>query len=143
MMNLQELATVSHNKLNIKIFLINNEGYLSIRQTQSNLFKPPFVGIGAKSGLSFPDFGKLAGAFGIPYYLIDNKASASEIIRSALISDGPCLCEVVVDSNQNFAPKSSSRILPDGKIVSSSLDDMAPFLDRDEYENNRYRYNGL
>lgn len=138
MMNLQELATISHNKLNIKIFLINNEGYLSIRQTQSNLFKPPFIGIGAESGLSFPDFGKLADAFGIPYYLIDDKTSASEIIRSVLVSDGPCLCEIIVDSKQNFAPKSSSKILPDGKIVSSSLDDMAPFLDRDEFEKIRY-----
>ena len=138
MMNLQELATVSYNRLNIKIFVINNNGYSSIRQTQTNLFKPPFIGIDQDSGLSFPDFRKLAGAFGLKYYKISDGIKYLETIQNALNCDGACVCEVVVDSKQNFAPKSSSRVLDDGRIVSPSLDDMAPFLPRDEYESVKY-----
>ena len=138
MMNIQELATVAHNKLNIKLFILNNNGYLSIRQTQRNLFEPPFIGIDKESGVGFPDFDKLAGAFGIPYYRLDSEGEADRILNDVLNSDGPCICEVIVDPDQNFEPKSSSRVLPDGRIVSPSLDDMAPFLDREEYEGIRY-----
>ena len=139
MMNLQELATVAYNKLNLKLFILNNNGYLSIRQTQRNLFKPPFIGIDRESGVGFPDFGKLAEAFGLPYYRIEDPAAAARTIAEVLDADGPCVCEVVVDPDQNFEPKSSSKVLPDGRIVSPSLDDMAPFLDREEFEQNRYR----
>ena len=139
MMNLQELATVAYNKLNLKLFILNNNGYLSIRQTQRNLFKPPFIGIDRESGVGFPDFGRLAGAFGLPYYRLEDPAAAARTVREVLDSDGPCVCEVVVDPDQNFEPKSSSRVLPDGRIVSPSLDDMAPFLDREEFEQNRYK----
>ena len=138
MMNIQELATVAYNKLNLKLFILNNNGYLSIRQTQRNLFKPPFIGIDRESGVGFPDFGKLAGAFDLPYYRVEDPAAAARTITEVLESDGPCVCEVVVDPDQNFEPKSSSRVLPDGRIVSPSLDDMAPFLDREEFEQNRY-----
>ena len=139
MMNIQELATVAYNKLNLKLFILNNNGYLSIRQTQRNLFKPPFIGIDRESGVGFPDFGRLAEAFGLPYYRLEDPAAAARTVREVLDSDGPCVCEVVVDPDQNFEPKSSSRVLPDGRIVSPSLDDMAPFLDREEFEQNRYK----
>lgn len=138
MMNLQELATVAHNKLNLKLFILNNNGYLSIRQTQRNLFQPPFIGIDSESGVGFPDFGKLADAFGIGYYRIEQEDTATDVLSKVIESDGPCICEVVVDPDQNFEPKSSSKILPDGRIVSPSLDDMAPFLDRKEFEKIRY-----
>ncbi len=138
MMNIQELATVAYNKLNVKLFILNNNGYLSIRQTQRNLFKPPFVGIDSESGVGFPDFGKLSEAFGIPYYRLDSADEADRIIGEVIGSDGPCICEVIVDPEQNFEPKSSSKVLPDGKIVSASLDDMAPFLDREVYESIKY-----
>ncbi len=134
MMNLQELATIAYNKLNIKLIILNNNGYLSIRQTQRNLFKPPFIGIDGDSGICFPDFGKLADAFGLPYYRTDSERTASEVLDEFLSSDGPAVCEVVVDPEQNFAPKSSSKVLPDGRIVSPSINDMAPFLDRDEFD---------
>ena len=134
MMNIQELATVAHNHLDIKIIILNNNGYHSIRQTQTNLFQPPFIGIDSDSGISFPDFGKLAEAFGIQYFTINSEKNCADILRQVLNCDGPCLCEVVVDPSQNFAPKSSSKVLPDGRIVSPSLDDMAPFLDREEFE---------
>lgn len=139
MMNIQELATVAHNKLNMKIFIINNNGYLSIRQTQTNLFQPPLIGIDSESGLSFPNFKKVADAFGVNYYSISKEDGDNEAINEVLNSEGPCICEVIVDWKQNFAPKSSSKVLPDGKIVSPSLDDMAPFLDREEFEKVAYK----
>jgi acetolactate synthase-1/2/3 large subunit len=138
MMNVQELATVAYNKLDIKIIIINNNGYHSIRQTQTNLFKPPFIGIDDKSGICFPDFGKLADAFGLKYFTTDNENTCDDVLAQALNCDGACICEVVVDPTQNFAPKSSSKVLPDGRIVSPSLDDMAPFLDREEFESIKY-----
>ena len=138
MMNVQELATIAYNKLPVKIILINNNGYHSIRQTQTNLFKPPFIGIDKDSGVGFPDFGQLAAAFGLSYFFTDSEKTAGDALQKALDCDGPCLLEVVVDPKQNFAPKSSSRILPDGRIVSPSPDDMAPFLDRAEFEAIRF-----
>lgn len=139
MMNVQELATVVYNKLNIKIIIINNNGYHSIRQTQSNLFEPPFVGIDSNSGICFPDFRKLADAFKLPYYSLDHEGDCDDVLEDVLLSDGPCICEVIVDSKQKFAPKSSSKVQPDGTITSPSLDDMAPFLERKRYEENRYK----
>lgn len=138
MMNIQELATISHNKLNIKIFILNNNGYHSIRQTQRNLFRPPFIGIDGDSGLSFPDFNLLAQAFSLPYFRVTREEDGV-ILHDVLNKEGPCLCEVVVDETQNFAPKSSSKVLPDGRIVSPSLNDMAPFLDRADFESNIYK----
>ncbi len=138
MMNLQELATVAQNKLNIKLIILNNNGYHSIRQTQTNLFKPPFIGIDPASGVSFPDFEKLAEAFGVRYFRLDSETNCDEALTGALNCDGPCLCEAVVDPTQNFAPKSSSKVLPDGRIVSPSLEDMFPFLDREEFDAIRF-----
>lgn len=138
MMNIQELATVAHNNLNIKIILLNNNGYHSIRQTQKNLFKPPFVGIDSESGVGFPDFKKIADAFGVEYACIDSEQNCSATLKSVLDSKGAVICEVIIDEGQNFAPKSSSKVLPDGKIVSPSLDDMAPFLDRDLFGKIKY-----
>lgn len=134
MMNLQELATIKHNNLNVKVILLNNNGYHSIRQTQTNLFEPPFVGIDSNSGLSFPDFEKLADAFGVDYCRIDSLENCDDMLCNYLKKDGPAICEVIVDPSQNFAPKSSSKVLPDGRIVSPSLDDMFPFLEREEFE---------
>lgn len=138
MMNIQELATVAYNKLNVKLIILNNNGYHSIRQTQTNLFKPPFIGIDGESGICFPDFGKLADAFGLPYFKLDSEQNCDEILEQLLNFEGPCVCEAVVDPSQNFAPKSSSKVLPDGRITSPSLDDMAPFLDRDEFNKIRF-----
>ena len=138
MMNIQELATVAHNRLNVKLFILNNNGYLSIRQTQRNLFQPPFIGIDSESGVGFPDFGKLANAFRVQYFRLEREDTVIKTVEQVLSSDGPCICEVVLDPEQNFEPKSSSRVLPDGKIVSPSLHDMAPFLSRKEFEKVRY-----
>lgn len=133
-MNIQELQTVVYNKLNLKLFVINNNGYLSIRQTQTNNFNPPLVGVGADSGLSFPDLSRLAPAYGISYVRVQDRDTADERIREALSTDGPVICEVMVDWHQGFEPKLSSKVLPDGRIISPELDDMSPFLPRDVYQ---------
>ncbi len=138
MMNIQELATVVYNKLNIKIILLNNNGYHSIRQTQSNFFKPPYIGIDDESGICFPDFGKLAAAFGVKYFVLDSEENCNKVLEDALNCEGPCICEAIVDPKQNFVPKSSSKVLPDGRIISPSIDDMAPFLDREDFEKIKY-----
>ncbi len=134
MMNLQELQTVVYNRMNIRIFILNNNGYHSIRQTQGNLFQPPFVGIDSDSGVSFPDFEKLAYAFGLPYKRIDTAEGLTEAVREVLSGDGPFLCEAVVDEKQNFEPKLSSKVMPDGSMTSPELDDMYPFLPEEEYQ---------
>ncbi len=140
MMNLQELQTVITNKLPIKIFLINNQGYHSIRQTQNNLFKDHCkVGIGPESGdLSFPDFDKLATAFGYPYFAAHSNEEMEEMVDKALATDGPVFCEVFVSTEQLFEPKSATKRLEDGTLVSPPLEDLGPFLPREEVLENLY-----
>ena len=128
MMNLQELATVRRNDMDLRIFVLNNNGYHSIRQTQTHHFRPPFVGIDPESGVGFPDFGQIASAFGLAYVRIDSERDMGEKIASAVDGTGPLLCEVMIDPEQEFVPKTSSRVLPDGQIVSPVLEDMAPFI---------------
>ena len=121
----------------IKIFIINNQGYHSIRQTQTNLFNKQFVGIGPESGdLSFPDMGKIVAAYGYPYYSADSNDKLEKAIEDTLAEDGPAVCEIFVSTTQNFEPKSATRRLPDGTLVSPPLEDLAPFLDRDEFYSN-------
>ncbi len=138
-MNMQELQTVVYNRTNIKLFILNNNGYHSIRQTQTNLFQPPLVGVSDGNGLSFPDLNKIATAYGIPYIKIDSLKGIKDNILKAISGNGPVLCEVVLDSNQNFEPKLSSKVLETGEIISPPLSDMFPFLSRQEYESNKYR----
>ncbi len=133
-MNIQEMQTVLYNKLNLKTFIINNNGYHSIRQTQSSKFNPPLVGVCDGNGLSFPDLSKLSPAYGMRYVKIDNSEDIEAKVAEALSGNDPVLCEVVVSENQNFEPKLSSKVLPDGRIVSPPIDDMFPFLDREEFE---------
>ena len=136
MMNLQELQTILTNRLPIKIFLINNSGYHSIRLTQNNLFKEHAkVGIGPESGdLSFPDFSKLAAAFGYPYLSAHSNAEMKQAVDEALAMDGAVFCEIFTDTAQVWEPKSSTKRLEDGTLVSPPLEDLAPFLPREELE---------
>lgn len=135
MMNLQELAQIAYHHYPIKIFLINNGGYISIRQTQANYFGMPFVGVGEDSGVGFPDFAHLAGAFGLDYAQFNNLSEAKAGLEAVMSSDGPMLCEVMVEQVP-FAPKMASAKLPDGRMVSRPLEDMAPFLSREELREN-------
>jgi len=136
MMNLQELQTIYHYKIPIKLFVLNNQGYHSIRQTQKNYFPDNIVGCGTESGLSFPSLQKLAATFGFEYSKISNHSELKQQIDITLNSRHPVLCEVILDLNQQFSPKLSSRRLSDGRMVSSPLEDMAPFLDRKELKGN-------
>lgn len=136
-MNLQELQTIVHHKLPIKLFVINNNGYQSIRITQRSFFERPFVGIGGDSGdVSFPQLKKIANAYSIPYYSCNDISKLDETVNKTLNHDGYVMCEIFVDTKQEFEPKSASKKLPDGKMVSAPLEDMKPFLPRDELEEN-------
>lgn len=136
MMNLQELQTIAHHRLPIKIFVLNNRGYLSIRSSQANFFGR-LIGESPDNGVGFPDFVAVATAFGIPARRVAS-ADFSGQLAAALAADGPCLCDVILDETQGFEPRMSSRKLPDGSIVTPPLEDMFPFLDRAELERNRW-----
>lgn len=136
MMNLQELQTIVGRKLPVKIFVLNNSGYHSIRQTQANFFPDNIVGCGTDSGLSFPDFGKVAEAFGLPFQRCERHQDLETAIAATLSVPGAALCEVLLDLRQPFAPKLSSRKLDDGRMITAPLEDMAPFLSREELKQN-------
>ena len=136
MMNLQELQTILTNQLPIKIFLINNNGYHSIRITQTNLFgHHTKVGIGPESGdVSFPEFKKISEAFGYRYYSAHSNAEMKKVVDEVLKLDGPVFTEIFTDTKQVWEPKSSTKRLEDGTLVSPPLEDLAPFLPREELE---------
>ena len=137
-MNIQELQTVVTNDLPLKIFVINNQGYHSIRMTQTNLFNKNFHGIGEQSGdLGFPDFSKLAYAYGFPYFSIKSNSEMSKL-DYVLSAEGYLICEVFVSTEQIFEPKSATKRLPDGRLFSPPLEDLYPFLDREELKSNMY-----
>ena len=134
-MNLQELQTIVHHKIPVKIFLINNGGYHSIRQTQRNFFGEPLVGIGIDShDLSFPDMEKLAAAYGLPYEAARHNEELAAAIERTLALTGPAICEAFVTTDQNFEPKSSAKRLPDGTMISPPLEDLSPFLPEEEMD---------
>jgi len=133
-MNIQELQTVAHHHLPLKIFVLNNSGYLSMRMTQSSFFGR-LTGESAASGVSLPDMVKVACAYGIPSIRIDRQSQFSQI-DLALAADGPALMDVVLDPQQEFEPRSRARELPDRRIVSPNLEDMYPFLDETELMDN-------
>lgn len=139
-MNLQELQTIKQNKLPVHIVVINNEGYHSIRMTQNSFFKEhTHVGIGEESGdLSFPDISKIAYAYEYPYFESANLDDLEETLRNFLACETYAICQVFVTKSQVTMPKASSRKLPDGRMVSAPLEDMAPFLDREELKENMY-----
>lgn len=134
MLNLQELQTIVHYRLPIKIIVFNNQGYLSIRSSQNNFFGR-LTGEGPNSGVSFPDFVAVAQAFGLPSLRLCSAGFTTEL-ATWLASEGPGLCEVMLDEKQGFEPRMSSRQLDDGRIVTPPLEDMYPFLDRDELARN-------
>jgi len=139
MMNLQELQTVVTNRLPVKLFVINNNGYHQIRQTQKNVFGNALVGVGPESGdLGFPSFERIAQAFEMPYIKISSNVELHEKIAQALREPGYVLTEVFVTEEQKFEPKSATKRLPDGRLTSPPLEDLAPFLPREELARNMY-----
>ena len=137
MMNIQELQTVAAHQLPIKLFLYDNNEYCSIRQTHDNFFHER-IGCDPASGVTFPDWAKVADAFGWEYRKIDSEKTAERLIPEILAAPGPVFCDVRLTPGYTFAPKLSSRKLPDGTLVSPSLEDMFPFLSREEMLDNIY-----
>lgn len=136
MQNLQELQTIVGQNIPAKIFLYNNSGYHSIRQSQQAHFSGFSVGCGPDTGVTFPDFGKVAAAFGFAFTRTDNHDDMAAAIAATLAAPGPAICEIMVDKEQNFAPKLSSRRLDDGTMVTAPLEDLSPFLSREELQGN-------
>ena len=125
---MKELQTIIHNKFPITIFVINNNGYFSIRQTQKSFFDGNYVGVGDASGdLSFPNLKKLSKAYGFKYFKCDKTVNMSKIIELSKNTNYPVLCEIVT-SDYVIAPKVTSKLLPDGKFLSAEFDNMYPFI---------------
>jgi acetolactate synthase-1/2/3 large subunit len=121
--------------LPIKIFILNNGGYVSMRLTQGGFFKGNFIGESARSGLSFPDFVNVATAYGLAAARIE-RSDFGPKLDELLAVPGPAVCDVLLDRDHGFEPKLSSRQLPDGHIVTAAYEDMAPFLSREELAQN-------
>ncbi|MEK7060635.1 MAG: thiamine pyrophosphate-binding protein [Patescibacteria group bacterium] len=134
-LNIQELQTIVHHKFPIKIFLINNNGYLAIRNTQKNFFNH-LVGEGPKSGISFPNMQKIAKAYGITSDRVSTHKSLKKKIQKALAARGPYILEIMMDPWQPLIPKVSSYVRADGKLISKPMEDMWPFLPREEFLKN-------
>lgn len=135
-LNVQELETVRRLNLPIKYFILNNQGYASIRTTQKNYFEGRFVGSDPSSGLTLPDTMKIAQAFGIPAFQIRNHNDIRQKVRNVLDTEGPAICDVILSFEHITAPKLSSYQRKDGSMVSRPLEDLWPFLDRKELLSN-------
>jgi acetolactate synthase-1/2/3 large subunit len=134
MMNLQELQTIIHHKLNIKIFIFNNDGYLMIKRSQMALLEGRFVGVDTNSGLSCPDFKKLSVAFDMPYYKLENWEDFDNGLKQILNSPGPGIIEIFMDPVQGFFPRLMTSSSPDGTLVSPPLEDLSPLISIEDLE---------
>ena len=132
MLNLQELQTIVHHQLPIKIIIFNNDGYLMIKHTQKALFKGRYTGTDEKSGVSCPNYSALAKAFNIPAFQIRTWKEFDEIIPHVQSHDSPIICEVFMHPEQTFVPKLSLASQPDGSLISPPLEDLSPLLPRSE-----------
>jgi acetolactate synthase I/II/III large subunit len=131
--NIQELQTIIHHKLPIKLFVFNNEGYGSIKNTQTNYFNGFFVGSDPISGLTCPDTSKIAKAYGFKYLKAKNHSGLRKVIRRSLEMEGPVIIEIMADPMQLITPRVASERKPDGTMVSKPLEDMFPLLAREEF----------
>lgn len=135
-MNIQELATIMHQKIPLKIFIFNNGGYLTIKQTQLLGFKGRIMGADKTSGLSFPNYKKIADAHNFKYYKINNHNSLRKNLKKILSIKKTVICELIMDPNEEQIPKAINKRDKKGKSIPTELEDMYPFLERDEIKNN-------
>lgn len=133
-MNIQDLETIRRLDLPVKIFVLNNNGYGSIRATQTGHFGGFMVGSGPDSGLTLPDIREVCTAFGVRVERLESHEQIHERLAGMLDTPGPLVCEVMVSPRQTTSPRVSSQRLPDGRMVSKPMEDLWPFLDRDEFE---------
>ena len=134
-MNIQELQTIVNFKLPIKIFVLNNGGYLSIRNTMDKFFNSRYYGTDAKSGLTLPEVSKIGLAYGIPCYRLSTAEDLEETLETILDAEGPVLIDVICPFKQDMSPSSSAKQNEEGKIVSQPLENMSPFLSEEEFKN--------
>lgn len=135
-MNIQELQTIVHHQLPVKLVVWNNNGYLSIRATQQKFFSGREIGTDPVSGISFPVTEKLAIAYGIPFLKVSKLTLLDDALAQLMATQGPMILEVICPQNQEIIPTASSKKLPDGRMVSKPLEDMYPFLNREEFQVN-------
>lgn len=135
-MNIQELQTIVHYSLPVKLIVLNNNGYLLIRLTQDNFQNGRYIGTDKKTGVSFPDLKKLAAAYGMGYMKISKNSELDAKLDQLYSSGGPFICEIISPPNQILIPRVASKSMPDGSMVSMAYDDMYPFLPREEYLGN-------
>jgi acetolactate synthase-1/2/3 large subunit len=135
-MTLQELLAIAHDKLPIKVIIFNNHGYLTIRHTQNSLFNGALAASSPESGVTCPDFKKIAEAYGIQYIYYDSAKSLPESPPPWLTTLTPYLCEIKMPYMQPLVPKTAFKTLPDGTLVSPPLEDLYPFLPREEFQAN-------
>lgn len=131
--NIQELQTLVHHKLPIKLFVLNNDGYLSIRFSQEKFFEKRYIGESPDSGISFPDTEKISNAYGIKFFRAEKNNGLDELIKTVLDYDGYAICEVMTPKDQLIIPAVMSTKNEDGTMISRPLDDMFPLLDRKEF----------
>ncbi len=134
MLNLQELQTIAHHNLPVKLFIFNNDGYLMIKHTQNALFKTGYVGTDKASGVSCPDFAKIAAAFDMPAFQIRHWEDCDAVLEQVQAATGPVICEVFMHPEQLFSPKLSLIVREDGTLVSPPLEDLSPLVSRDVLE---------
>jgi len=135
-LNIQELETVKRLNLPIKFFILNNDGYGSIRNMQNSHFNGRYVGSEKTSGLTLPNIRKVAKSYGIQASKIDNQKKLNEKIRKILNSKGPHICEIIITPNQQTQPKVSSKKLENGSMISMPIENMYPFLSEEELNDN-------
>ena len=135
-MNIQEFATIRHNNLPIKVFILNNNGYLLIRHTQRNFMEDRFVGESPDTGVWCPDAMKIADAYGIKGIRIRTVEELDVRLEEALSYEGPVICEVMTPDWQLLIPRISSEKMPDGSLKSHNYEDMFPFLPEEELKSN-------
>ncbi len=135
-MNIQEFQTIVHHQLPLKLFVLSNNGYISIRQTNQAFFGGRLTGCDSSSGVSFPDITRVAAAYGLPVAVIDSHDHLDEKLAAVLATPGPIVCDIRLQHDYTFEPKLSSEKKPDGRMVSKPLEDLFPFLDRDEFRSN-------
>ena len=135
-LNIQELATVMHHNIPMKIFIFNNGGYLTIKQTQQLGFNGRIMGADKKSGLSFPNYQKLAQTYKMKYFKAISNKDLTKTIRMAVNSKGASICELIMDPDEEQIPKAINKRTPEGKSVPTKFEDMYPFLPSEEIESN-------
>jgi acetolactate synthase-1/2/3 large subunit len=135
-LNIQELAVIRGRNLPIKIFVINNHGYASIRNMQNNHFNGRHKGCDAESGLFLPDMQKLSAAYDIPYFRLQKENELDDLVQQTLAEKGPAICEVIVERECLVSPRSATQIMPDGSMRSSPLENQFPFLPDEEVKEN-------